>query len=551
MVSRVLALIVSVGMVACGGTDEGDPPPTGPITYTVSAYDYAFDMDTRAAGAAVIVQVVEAGDCLTIPLRAESLADVRMDGEPIVSGGLDAGVLTACGAGWEVGAEVELSATVVIPETTWLDSQVGYSTWLDAEDSPFTYLVSWIGGCDRFGPCDNQSNQFATYRFTVDHADDTVVTCPGTITATPTQTVCEFNFPGGPTYSTFGVAMSRTWTIEDIGTWGDSVAVSFYDSPSTGARGRFNAPVHKQFFEWMETTFGAYPYGDELRFIIAPTYWGGFEHPGNIVLADALSPDGQRNTLHHELVHMWAGNKTTLADTYDFVWKEAIANYLPFVFLDEQLDSASALAMARGWRTRSQSSNYHLVPGEEPPLIDYYGDVYSPGPFILFRQLEALFDRDKIIAALQDFLGSTRAASVDDLRLALETATGADLANYFNAWVYGTGDPVRPRFSVAVTDQGGGNVDLTIDEVDVGEPLHGCAFTVTLTGDGGETLDVWVDRGVDGMASTTNTVAPGFAVTGHVFDPDAQCVGLELLASPRIAPPRINEFLAPVPPRAW
>ncbi len=551
MVSRLFVLPCLVGLLACGGGTSEDPPPTGPITYTVAHYDYAFDMQSRAAAVALTVNVDVAGDCMAIPMRAENLSDVRMDGEPIVAGGLDAGVLTACGAGWEAGTQLELTAAMVIPDATWQDSQVGYSVWVDAEDNPFTYLVSWVGGCDRFGPCDNAADQFATYRFTVAHPDDTLVTCPGTITPTPTETVCEFNFAGGPTYSTFGVAMSPSWSTAQVGTWGDSVAVTLYDSPSTGATDRFDEPTHKQFFEWLETLLGPYPYGDELRVIIAPTFWGGFEHPGNIVLADSFTAGQQRNTFHHELVHMWAGNKTTLADTYDFVWKEAIANYLPFVFMHENISASTAISTARSWRSRAQGSDYHLVPGEQPPLIDYYGDVYSPGPLIMFRQLAALFDRDTVLTAIQDFLSDTRAASVEDLKAALETATGADLTNYFNAWIYGSGVPVRPSFDVTITDVGGGDVELIVDEVDNGTGLHGCAFTVRLTGDGGEDFDVWVDRGVDGLATTTQVVTPGFAVTGHLFDPDVQCAGLERQTASASRPLRSNPFLAPVRPTPW
>src|SRR5690606_32648267 len=99
--------------------------------------------------------------------------------------------------------------------------------------------------------------------------------------------------------------------------------------------------------------------GSELRFVVGPTHWRGFEHPGNIALADVLptSPsafvDGVAHTIRHEIAHFWAGDQTTLADTYDFVWKEGAAEYLSFVFEDEELDPDIALASARAWKALS------------------------------------------------------------------------------------------------------------------------------------------------------------------------------------------------------
>ena len=78
--------------------------------------------------------------------------------------------------------------------------------------------------------------------------------------------------------------------------------------------------------EWLQALLGPYPYGKALRLVIGPTYWLGFEHPGNIVLAqnlvtqraqiDAYS-DPLRHVLMHEITHQWAGDHATLADTYE------------------------------------------------------------------------------------------------------------------------------------------------------------------------------------------------------------------------------------------
>ncbi len=550
LLAAAVALVTWLG-AACGDDDE---PPTGEMVYEVLRYDYAFDLESRAAAAAVEMRVIEGGDCLRIPMRAENLGEVLLGEEPITGGDLSGGVLTACGAGWWADDEITLRTTVTVPLETWGDSQVGYSVSTDIEGNPFYYMVGWVGGCDRFGPCDSAPDRFARYRFTVTHPSGTTVLCPGVVTPGDTETTCEFDYDGGPTYSSFAIMASPSWEEIDLGDWG-GVAVTLYDSPSTEITDDIKVDTNRDFLQWMVSTFGPYPYGNELRLASGPTYWNGFEHPGNILLNDQLSGGalGQGDTLtrttNHELSHMWAGNQTTLAGTYDFVWKEAMAQYLPFAFNDEGANPSAAVAEARRWKQYSVYAEYYLVPAEEPPLLDYYGDVYYAGPMIFFRQIEALFGRDAVLEALKSLLGEPHFIGVQDVKAALEQATGADLTNYFDAWVYGEGAPAWPEFTVTTSDQGGGQVAVTVTQQNTEAGLFGCAFAVELTGDGGESDEVWIDLGADGMAETTVTATPGFAVTGHVLDPHTHCLAYEYDPTKSAPPPPPRPpYLAPVAP---
>jgi aminopeptidase N len=260
------------------------------------------------------------------------------------------------------------------------------------------------------------------------------------------------------------------------------------------------------------------------------------------------------NTTIHEIGHMWAGDQTTLASTHDFVWKEAMVEYLKMVHL-ETIDMDRATSTALGWKlSASRYDDYYPVPGEQPPLLDFYSHVYGAGPLVLFRQIEALFDREKVISALQSVLGTPRTLSVDDVKAALEASTGANLDNYFAAWVVGTGAPKRPVFQVTVTDQGSGTYDVKVDQTNPEDGLFGCAFAITLTGDGAnEEHEVWIDLGVDGKTSHTVTgVTPGFVVTGHVFDPHGHTLATEAGSAARVAPAAVyTPWLAPRAPVAY
>jgi aminopeptidase N len=536
-------------LLACGG-DGGHP--TGELAITVTRYELDLDLESRVGHARLELTAESDGDCLTLPVRADvdlasvTLEEVGAPGGTVATATVAGGALEVCGRGWPTGTALALEADVEIPLETLEDSQVGYSLARDVRGNDFWFLISWVGGCDRFAPCDNRADAFATYEFTVTHPEDVLVRCPGVITeVSASETTCTFDYDGGPTYSTFGLTASSGWEITDLGDW-DGVQVSLYDTGSP-IPGMLDEEFHAGMLAWMSDTFGPYPYGDELRILTAPTYWAGFEHPGNIVLADTLAGGAFgsyniKHTLNHELAHQWAGDQTTLADTYDFVWKEAMAEYLSFVYEDETAGTgAMSLTTARSWRSGASGAAYFPVPAEEPRLFDYYGDAYGPGPMVLFRQLEAMTSRAAIIEALQSVLGTPRALSVEELRAALEDATGLDLAAYFDAWVYGTGAPTWPEVTVAWTqDPKTGDVAVEVEHVNAAAAPGPCAFHVALDGDGdGEQALVAIDLR-DGASQSIELPDPGFVVTSDTLDPLAECLVYRpidaLQATPRHGP---------------
>jgi len=518
------ALPLAILVAACDS-------PTGTMTVDVTHYDYAIDLATRAAHAEVTATVTDAGNCLTMPLRAQGLTNVTLSGRPVDSGTEDATTLTVCGQGFDAGDTLVLAADVTVPDTAEKPSQIGFSTTNDKDNNPFTYMVSWVGGCDQFGPCDNRPDTFATYHFDVTHDASLTVRCPGAVTDdSPTETECDFQYAGGPTYSTFGIAAYPAWTQTDEGMFGD-VHVTLYDRADTGIAAALDPAWHDGFIKFMESTFGPYPFGSELRVLTAPTYWNGFEHPGNIVVADSLAKqtdsysDVVAHTLDHEMTHMWAGDETTLAGPYDFAWKEAMAEYLAFVWEDMNDPTISARTTLV-WKSDSAVVTHYPVPQDQPDLFAYYSDVYGPGPFVLFRQLEVMSSRAQVIAALQSLLGSPRTISVDDVLAALSASTGVDLTMYAAGWIDGTGTPAWPKIAAAYAN---GMLHVTSSNA-----AMGCMFHVELVGaDSTQTLLVPVDT-FHGGADQMIPAAPGFTVMSYVIDPANECLVFDAGVSPAV-----------------
>ncbi|MFT3699553.1 MAG: M1 family aminopeptidase [Kofleriaceae bacterium] len=516
--------LVILGLVGCG-SDDG-PAYTGPITANATHYDYALDIDAGTAHSKVTLAATAAGDCLDIPFRAASFANAKFGDEAITATQPDAKTLEFCSStGVNVGDAFTIEADVTLANATVGLSDIGYSVQKDAQGNQFTYLVSWVNGCDQFGPCDNDPANFATYTFDVTHAANELVRCSGDVTdVSPTETTCDFEHAGGPSYSTFGVAAYTGWTMRDKGTW-SGVHVTLYDRDSTMVDAAIDPAFHTGYLDFMQATFGPYPFGSELRLLTAPTYWNGFEHPGNIVLNDTLAKQTRTYThnvqhvLDHEMTHMWAGDQTTIAATYDFVWKESMAEYLSFVY-EDMTDPAAALATSAIWKSDAEGARYWPVPTDMPILYDYYGDTYGPGPMVLFHQLEVLTSRDAVIAALKQVLGKQRALSVDDLLAQLSASTGLDLTDYAAGWIRGAGKPTWP--TVATTYASGTlHLDITNGE------KRGCKFHVELSdGTPANAINVEVNTFENNAPSIDLAVtpAPAFTVTQITLDPDNECL---------------------------
>lgn len=559
-----LALFAVIAPLACGGDDPAATPPadastdappmdvpadvpiTGPARFSVEHYDYDLDLETRRATARLRVRLRAGGDCLALPFRPEAAEEVTVDGAPARDVMVADGRLAACdptGHGWAAGSTVTLSVSATLPTGTLRSTQVGFSTRRDLAGGTFTYLLSWVAQCDRFGPCDNDPGVFATYHFDVSHPSGTQVLCPGTITATPTRTSCDFAFAGGPTYSTFGVMAGQRWVERSLGRAG-KVALTLHDLPGSGVAEALDPSRVRGMLTFMSERFGPYPYGDALRLVVAPTTWAGFEHPGNIALAQTLASGNAEHTTFHEIAHQWAGDQSTIASVRDFVWKEAMAEYLAFVYESTRITEGRGLLTARVWKDSSRSLRHHPVPSGDVAINDFYGSAYGPGPMVLFRQLEVRYSRDAVMGALQDLLGRPRALSLADVRQALERRTGADLEAYVRGWLVGEGAPTWPTARVERNTAADGAVTVTVNPHGSG---RGMMFVVRVEGASGERHDIPVDLGIDGSRPSTVTARPGFVVTRVTIDPDAQALVYEEPApgSALAEPPPARPWLAP------
>ncbi|RKH10173.1 hypothetical protein D7V97_14560 [Corallococcus sp. CA053C] len=509
-------LLVLLGGPGCDAVDPEPPPlPDGgtPLAYTVDRYDQTFDLTTREATSRLWLDVEGAREgCLSIP-APEGVTDVRWQGAPAASTRTAEGRLEVCGRS-EVERPLWIDSRRLIPETTYLYTQVGFSRRPDLHGDLFSYLLGWVESCDLLGPCDDAPARLAHFTFDVTHAPGQVVLCPGSLSRPDeTHTRCELLGTRAPTYSAFMVASHPAWKRTRL-VDSEVARVELYEAPGGLLGPALDAAAVEDFLGWMTARFGPLPYGHELRVAGAPTEWLGMEHPANILLRDnlpLLPKDYANMTLHtlmHEVVHQWAGNRTTLASARDYPWKEAVAEYLTYVYEDEHrgTDAASTLAY---WDRLARTSSFYLRPGDvpAPPFISFVNDVYGTGPMILLLQLESLLGRPRVLLALQLFLAEPGARSIEDLRTALEGASGVGLQRYFDTWVDGAGEPDLPFFQVEWREEDA--LVLTVTQQTLAGRVYPCVVELELQGEALEQRQrVTVSYGLEPLSATVHATVP-------------------------------------------
>jgi aminopeptidase N len=381
----------------------------------------------------------------------------------------------------------------------------------------------------------------------VTHPPGTVVLCPGTLTPGDTVTSCDLAGTLAPTYSGFGFAADPLWKRTAF-TTAAGIDVALFEVPGGMIGQTLEKASVDAYLAWITDLLGPFPYGKELRLAGGPTAWLGFEHPANIILQEELPSLAQayaNATMHvfmHETAHQWAGDRSTIATTSDFAWKEATAEYLSYVFEDEQRPPIEAAASLDYWSSISFQSTYYPRPTDDPPpaVQDFYGDVYGPGPMVFYVQLESLIGRKVVLDGIKAFLAQPGARSVADLEKAIEASSGQDLKPYFDVWAFGKGKPEWPTLAVS-TAQVGDIVTVTVTQQNASKKLYGCKVEVEVVGATTSATAV-IDFGTAPKSDTaTATVTLAEAVVSTKLEPRHRLVA-------RLAKPGVPAQAEPVLP---
>ncbi|HEX8889518.1 MAG TPA: M1 family metallopeptidase [Pyrinomonadaceae bacterium] len=240
-----------------------------------------------------------------------------------------------------------------------------------------------------------------------------------------------------------------------------------------------------------------YPY-EKLALIVGATRFGGMENSSAIVFPGNLfdqrkepQPLSQRFNIRrgletvtaHEIAHQWFGDSVTESTWADLWLSEGFATYFAGLVV-EQYDGREAF---RDYMKHQAETYFNYERGRRAPIHDTQTEDlfkllnpnnYEKGAWVLHMLRGILGDANffkGIRAYYLEHAGQT--ASTEDLRAALEKASGMDLKEFFARWVYGSGHPVyEVSWTWAATNGQSGELTINLRQTQADE-----AFLTPLT----------------------------------------------------------------------
>lgn len=196
----------------------------------------------------------------------------------------------------------------------------------------------------------------------------------------------------------------------------------------------------------------------------------------------------------HELAHQWFGQAVGWKNYHEQWLSEGFAQYFAALFARERRGENAFRDIIRQFR------RWGIEDSDQGPVYLGYrlghikGDsrvfralLYNKGAGVL-HMLRRLIGDEAFFAGVKKFYADNRfkKASTDDLRRAMESASGKDLNRFFDRWIYDNGIP-RLRYSTAVE----GN-ELVVRFEQSGEDIFDVPVTLAVTYTDGKTEETVV-----------------------------------------------------------
>jgi aminopeptidase N len=253
-----------------------------------------------------------------------------------------------------------------------------------------------------------------------------------------------------------------------------------------------DAPVAQKGFaptipslEFFSRTIAPYPY-EKLAMIVGATRFGGMENSSAIVFTSNLLtrpaattgmsktygiPANNVSLIAHEIAHQWFGDSVTGATWADLWLSEGFATYFAGLFIQRyegeeafQAYMKNAATNVFSYEKRSRAPIYDRDTEDLFKLLN--ANNYQKGSWVLHMLRSTLGD-EEFFRGIRKYYETHKnsTATTEDLRSALEKASGQPLYNFFARWVYDTG---HPEYDLRWVWLGKGGLRLNLRQVQRG-----------------------------------------------------------------------------------
>ena len=269
--------------------------------------------------------------------------------------------------------------------------------------------------------------------------------------------------------------------------------------------------------------FEEYPFADE-KYGHAQFGWGGGMEHTTVSFMGGFS----RDLIAHELAHQWFGNKITCGSWKDIWLNEGFATYLTGL-TTENLDGDAAF---KNWRISNINSSTSLPDGSV-----YLSDAdttsvgrifngrlsYRKGAMVLHMLRKKLGDA-VFFQGMKNYLTDPNLAYgyalTPDFISKMESASGMDLTEFFDDWIYNQG---HPSYSLKWFQPQSDQLKITLNQTQSHSSVSffEAPLPIKVLGTNNEELDLILDNSYNGEEFLENV---SFTVASIQIDPDFQII---------------------------
>jgi len=292
-----------------------------------------------------------------------------------------------------------------------------------------------------------------------------------------------------------------------------------YVYPENLAYAQANTGITVDIMNLFTGFFEEYPFAEE-KYGHAQFGWGGGMEHTTVSFMGSFS----RGLIAHELAHQWFGNKITCGSWKDIWLNEGFATYLSGLTI-ENLDGVTSF---KNWRQNTVNSIVSLPDGAV-----YLSDTdttsvsrifngrlsYSKGAMVLHMLRKKLGDT-VFFQGMKDYLADPQLAfdyaKTPDFISEMEAASGQNLTEFFNDWVYNQG---YPTYTINWHQPQADQIKITVNQIQshTSVDYFEAQIPIRIRGNGLEVLDLVLNNNFNGeeFLKTVN-----FEVTSLEIDPD-------------------------------
>ena len=251
---------------------------------------------------------------------------------------------------------------------------------------------------------------------------------------------------------------------EEVPNNGNPFNIINYVYPESFGAAQAGTPVTLDIMNFFIDKFEPYPYADEKYGHAQFGFNGGMEHT-----TISFMGNFSRELITHELAHQWFGNKVTCGSWQDIWLNEGFATYL-YGLVIEEFDGNEAFTNWKQQRsnfiTSQPNGSVYIQPQDTVNVARIFSSrlSYNKGAMVLHMLRKKMGD-DNFYQGLRNFLAhpdlAFNYAKTSDFIPIMEAASGLDLTEFFNDWLFNQG---HPSFTVQWNQPNSNQIEINLSQ---------------------------------------------------------------------------------------